>query len=250
MPWSRRAWLEVVVSTALNATLARAGAWVKGSPTPLETWAKRLKELNEALRRRELTVVAWQTEVARHNQSVAVGDLVRWLDVDALTKRFTYDSALAETADPLLAGQPAGHGWFVRLFGLRKSATILPHVHNHMVSAHLVLSGRFRARTYHRVADREAEVVLEPSIDRELGPGGIITMSDQRDNGHWLVALADRSLTFDVGVVGLPESWPYGLKANAFNMINIDPEHPADAHGRILAPVMSFEACAAKFAPK
>ena len=45
---------------------------------------------------------------------------------------------------------------------------IIPHVHNAMVSAHLVVAGSFRARTHDRVRDLDDAVVLRPSIDREL----------------------------------------------------------------------------------
>jgi hypothetical protein len=62
------------------------------------------------------------------------------------------------------------------------------------------------------------------------------------------VAEADHSLTFDVGVVDLPASFTYRLAADTNHMINVDPVQPPAADGTLVAPVMTFEACAAKFA--
>ena len=131
---------------------------------------------------------------------------------------------------------------------MRRDGAIIPHVHNHMVSAHLVLSGAFHARTHDRLRDLDDAVVLKPSIDRRIARGDVISMSDRRDNQHWLVALADRSLTFDVGVTGLAASWPYRLDANRYNMIFVDAGAKPQADGLVVAPVMSFGACAAKYA--
>jgi hypothetical protein len=57
------------------------------------------------------------------------------------------------------------------------------------------------------------EIVLRPSQDRITAPGDVITTSDQKDNQQWMVAQQDRSMTFDVGVVDLPASYRYAMKA-------------------------------------
>jgi hypothetical protein len=44
-------------------------------------------------------------------------------------------------------------------------------------------------------------------------PGDVITTSNQKDNQQWMVAQQDRSMTFDVGVVDLPASYRYAMKA-------------------------------------
>ena len=43
--------------------------------------------------------------------------------------------------------------WFIRFFGMRKGGAIIPHVHNNMVSSHLVIDGQFHARTFDRMVD-------------------------------------------------------------------------------------------------
>ena len=117
-----------------------------------------------------------------------------------------------------------------------------------MVSAHLVISGRFHVRTHDRLRDLDDAVVLRQTRDEALGVGGVLSMSDRRDNQHWMVALEDRAMTFDVGVLDLPASWDYGLPANRYSMIFVDPDRPPQRDGTIVAPVLSFEQAVAKFA--
>jgi hypothetical protein len=249
---SRRVMLQsIAATTMLLAALARTPSWARGAPAELDGWAHNLLDLNHGLERGDLSVVEWQDRVAALNAAVPVGDLVHYLDIDEIAGAFRYPTLLAEIAEPSLPAQvlPDGRGrrWFLRLFGMRRGGAIIPHVHNNMVSAHLVISGRFHARTHHRIADQDGAVLLRPSMDRTIAVGDIITMSDQRDNAHWLVAETDRSMTFDVGVVDLPASWTYGHKANAYQIF-IDPDRNPERNGVIVAPVMSFEDCSAKFA--
>ena len=76
----------------------------------------------------------------------------------------------------------------------------------------------------------------------------MITMSDQKDNQHWMVAPPDRSMTFDVGVVDLPASYRYAMKAEADNMIYVDADRRPEQEGLVIAPRLTFEQCAKKYA--
>jgi hypothetical protein len=241
----------VCAATILLGCLRRSRAWRGGQPEELDRWARAVVAANDRVSRGELDVVGWQREIARLHATIELPALIRYLDLERLTREFRYRSNLAETADPALPAGIAGPGprrWFVRVFGLRRGGAIIPHVHNAMVSAHLVVAGSFHARTHDRVRDLEDAVVLRPSIDRALAIGDLLTMSDRRDNQHWLVAREERSLTFDVGVVDVAPSWRYGLPANRFNMIFVDADRRPEADGTIVAPTMTFERCAAKYA--
>jgi len=249
-PGRRRGLTSAAAFAMLLATLRWTGAWAGGPPAALDQWARSLLELNRRLAAGRVDVTGWQDEVAVLNRSVPVPEIVGYLDIDRLVDRFHYSSFLADYADPLLPSHVTGARgpWFLRVFGMRRGGAIIPHVHNHMVSAHLVVSGSFRARTHDRVSDEAGAVLLRPSLDSSIVRGDVITMSDRRDNQHWLVALEDRSVTFDVGVVDLPASWRYGHAANRSNMIFVDAGRKPESDGLVVAPVMSFEACAAKYA--
>jgi hypothetical protein len=246
----RRELLATAAATLLISTLSGAQAWAGGRPRDMDQWARSLADLNREVLAGHVTVTQWQARVARLNTSVPLHDLTRYLDVPQVTRGFKYPSRLADHADPVLPAAIVGdrHHWFVRIFGMRKGGAVIPHVHNEMVSAHLVISGGFHARTFDRVKDLKDAVVLRPSINRALRPGEIITMSDVRDNAHWLDALSDGSMTFDVGVVNTPPARAYGLTANDYNMIFVDAGRRPERDGLVVAPVMSFDDCAKKYA--
>lgn len=155
-------------------------------------------------------------------------------------------------ADPILPreiiGEKGMKQWFVRVFGMRKAGSIIPHVHNNMVSSHLCISGSFHARTHDRIKDLNDAIVLKPTMNGKLKRGKIISMSDMRNNQHWLIAREDRSMTLDVGIVKIPQSWEYGQKANEYNMIYVDPTEKPQSNGTIIAPILTWEKAAKKFA--
>lgn len=239
-------------STALLFALSSARIWAGGRPSPLDRWARELAELNDRLARGAMPATEWQDAIERLDRSVAVSDLVAYLDIDRLVRAFRYPTRLADVADPVLPPHvlpPGGrHRWFVRVFGLRRHGAIIPHVHNRMASAHLVVSGEFHVRTHDRVRDLVDAVVLRPSIDRSFARGDVLSMSEARDNQHWLHALRDRSLTFDVGVVDVAPMRDFRLPANDNHMIFVDAGAEPQPDGLVVAPVMDFESCAARYA--
>jgi hypothetical protein len=251
---SRRTLLEIAAATLLIGALGKRSAWAGGRPAAIDAWAHELVGLKEDLRSGSVDVLGWQSRVERLNRAVPLDALVAYLDVDALTRAFRYASPLAEVADPVLPAEIVGAAgmrrWFVRVFGMRRGGAVIPHAHNNMVSAHLVISGSFHARTHDRVQDVADAVVLRPTRDGIIARGDVISMSDRRDNQHWLIAQEDRSMTFDVGVVGLPPSWAYGHRGNRYNMIYVDPTISPERDGTIVAPTLTWEEASAKFAAR
>ena len=45
---------------------------------------------------------------------------------------------------------------------MKKGGAIIPHVHNNMVSSHLVVDGQFHARTFDRMVDLPTKRVGRP----------------------------------------------------------------------------------------
>jgi hypothetical protein len=254
--FNRRAFIGSFALAAAFATVTRSGA-LASMPKSLDRWAQNLADLNRDLAAGRMTIVEWQDAIAHLNTGVDLAELRRYLDFDRLTKAMKFPSKLAETADPHLPQTINVDGidrpWFIRFFGMRKGGAIIPHVHNNMVSSHLVVDGQFHARTFDRMVDLPDEtrgdtVLLRPARNETMGPGGIVTMSDDRENSHWLIAEADRSFTFDVGLVDIAKDRAYTLPANKYNMIFVDPTGEEDGYGLITAPVITFEEAAAKFA--
>lgn len=240
-------------AAALNAILSSRA--LASPPADLNRWAQDVADINRALSTGQFTPLQWQHQIEVLNTGIALSAIARYLDFDRLTKAMTFPTNLAETKDPKFPATINVAGierpWFLRFFGMRKGGAIIPHVHNNMVSSHLVMAGSFHARTFDRVQDlaHENAVLLKPALDKTLEPGGMITMSDDKTNGHWLIAEQDRSFTFDIGLVNLSKTRTYAMKANDYNMIFVDPTAKPDTQGLIRAKTMTFEECQAKFAP-
>ena len=251
----RQAFSAFAASAALYAVW-RSDAIAGGAPRALDRWAQSIADLNRELAAGKIGLTEWQDGVVGLDAGVDLAQLRSYLDFDRLTAAMKFPGKLAETADPKLPVRINVAGierhWFVRFFGMKRGGAIIPHVHNNMVSAHLVVEGQFHARTFDRAADMADPtgdaVMLRPKYADTLKPGQAISMSDDRDNCHWLVAEADRSFTFDVGVLALSKSRLYTLPANEYSMIFVDPSGEEDGYGLVRAPVMSFAACSAKFA--
>jgi len=249
----RRDFLQAfTAAAALQAVLAARA--LAAAPAELDRWAQDIADLNRDLSKGAIGQVARQDGIVALDTGIDLPALARYLDFDRLTAAMEFPSRLAETVDPRFPATVNIAGierkWFLRFFGMRKGGTIIPHVHNNMVSSHLVMQGSFHARTFDRVSDdTEAKrVLLKPTRDGKLAAGELITMSDDRDNGHWLIANEDRAFTFDIGMVNLSKTREFALKANDYNMIFIDPTTKPDRKGLIAAPVISFDECSAKFA--
>lgn len=254
--FDRRDFLQCFAATAAFSALTRSRA-LAAAPQALDDWAQDLADLNRDLAAGRIGLTDWQDKIATLDAGVELKELKRYLNFDKLTAAMKFPSKLAETADPQLPERINVEGierhWFIRVFGMRKGGAVIPHVHNNMVSAHLVIDGQFHARTFDRRADMPDSVsgdsvLLRPARDEALGPGGVVTMSDDRENSHWLIAKADRSFTFDVGMVALSTTRSYGLAANEYSMIFVDPTGEEDGYGLIRAPVLTFEQAVAKFA--
>lgn len=250
---SRRQFFHGFAISAAAMAILRSNA-LASPPAALDSWAQDVADLNRDLSRGAIGLLQWQDGIEGLAKSIDLKGLARYLDFDQLTATMEFPTRLAETADPKFPSRINIAGierpWFIRFFGMRRDGAIIPHVHNNMVSSHLVMQGSFHARTFDRAGDnvKEGRVALRPRMDATLAAGGVISMSDDRDNGHWLVSNEDRSFTFDVGLVNISRTRAYDLKANKYNMIFVDPTGKPDSKGLIAAPILTFDECSARFA--
>ena len=121
-------------------------------------------------------------------------------------------------------------------FTFGPESVITPHGHQHMVSAHLVIEGRVRIRTFDRLGERDGALIIRPSLNRLCQAGEGAAMSPTADNVHWFAPRSATATTFDVIIDGLdPGQEDYKIQP-------VDPlggEHRAD--GTIIAPIIGFE---------
>jgi hypothetical protein len=227
---------------AAYALLAEAGAagTVTDGRLHARRWIDRQDDLARALAAGAISGGAWHDEV---------NALAREVDAEALVAevgRARLEAAKAfDPHDPAKRfvrfldddGRPQRLAYAAATFTFGPDSVITPHAHQHMASAHMVVEGRVRIRTFDRLAeDGGGGLILRPTRDEVAASGGAAAMTTAKDNVHWFTPVTAHAMTFDVIVDGLDKGQPdYVIQP-------VDPlggERLAD--GAIRAPILSFE---------
>jgi len=239
----RRDLLGAFTAYALLAEISSAQP-ARRTPSA-RAWLDRQEELARALASGTLGSEAWRREVEV---------LGREADVERLVAEALPSSAVrALPTDPTRRilrwrgpdGRPLQQRYAVALFRFDRGNVITPHGHRGMQSAHLVIEGSLRARTYDRLGETSGALVLRPAGDRRLEPGEVSSIGPARENVHWFVPLGDRAATFDVLVTGLQPGGPDDL------VQPVDPLGGTDlGDGTLRAPLLGFEESARRYATR
>ena len=252
---SRRDCHALATTGALYTLLAaafgtRAVAGPQRGAKPMQRWVRQLDATCRALRTGTIAPQTWQDEITALHRSVAMRDLLEFINFERLIEGLSYPDdrgAIRRVQLPRAPGLPSRLGFGAKLFAYKKATATPPHGHNGMVSAHLVLRGQFRVRTYHRVSATADHLILRPSRDVYSGAGTTITMSDERDNVHWFEATSPHAYTLDIPISGLYREKSYAAPANKYGMLYVDPRGPRTKTGHIRAPIIPFERAIAEF---
>jgi hypothetical protein len=170
-------------------------------------WLADLDALGRAAQSQKLPQLEWQSKVEELLGKVPLEDFLKYIDFEALEKKgmeFNGKGAKSLRIDfPKAEGVPASLVFGRQLFALKKGRSVVPHGHNNMATAFLILKGQMRGRHYQRHADEPKHLILSPTMDKEFGPGGVATISDVKDNVHWFEALSESAFIFNIHVVGV-----------------------------------------------
>ena len=112
----------------------------------------------------------------------------------------------------------------------------MPHGHNNMATAFLILKGDLRGRHYDRVRDEPEHMIIKPTIDRKFGPGECSTVSDYKDNVHWFQALTEPAFIFNLHVLDVNPSG-----AQATGRVYVDPQGESIAGGLTRARLIGYK---------
>lgn len=190
-------------------------------------------ELGRRVRRGEITPIEWQDAIGPTLRGCSPLELREALGIDALQRRVpAVRRGAAIVRLPIFDRLGGEEGAAMRAFFFEADHGDPPHCHFNQVTAHIVLSGRFRVRHFERVRDAPSAFVLRPSHDRVIEVGDVTSISDLRDNGHWHHALT-RGVLLDVEQGRLDPSIPIRRRQM------VDPSGPPLADGTIVAPWIS-----------
>jgi hypothetical protein len=172
-----------------------------------EHWLAELDKIGRDVKSDALKQVEWQKQVEALYSKVDLAEFLKMIDFETLKKKldsFNGKGAMSLGVNfPKIEGVPTKFVFGRQLFAMKKGRSIVPHGHDSMATAFLVVSGKCRGRHYDRLADEKDFMIIAPTIDQEFGPGGTSSVSDVKDNIHWFEALTDSAFVFNIHVNGL-----------------------------------------------
>jgi hypothetical protein len=202
-------------------------------------WLLDLEQLGQSVKGRKLKQTQWQTKVEELYAKVDLKEVLRLIDFDRLSKDVKFLDQGARSLGvklPEVEGLPRQLVFGRQIFALKKDRSVIPHGHNNMATAFLILQGDLRGRHYDRLEDEKDHFIIKPTIDRKFSPGECSTISDYKDNIHWFQALTDTAFIFNIHVMGVNDK-PLGSTGRLY----LNPNGEKLSEGRIRAPRISYE---------
>jgi len=202
--------LGSVLTLSLLETLFQCDA-IAGEARPATVkWLTDVNQLGWDLKDKKLSQVEWQKKVEELYKKADVADFLRLIDFDKLTKNLEFVDTGARSLTvkfPQIEGVTDKLAWGKQIFALKKGRSVVPHGHNNMATAFLILKGDFRGRHFDRIEDEDEHMIIKPTIDRKFTAGDCSTVSDYKDNVHWFQALEGPGFIFNIHVMGIdPEN--------------------------------------------
>jgi hypothetical protein len=195
-------------------------------------WLKDLNDLSQDVKGAKLKQTDWQAKVTELYDKVDLTDTLKFIDFEKLTAdiKLRDQGELSLRAKlPKVEGLPTDLVFGHQVFALGKDRSVVPHGHNNMATAFLILQGNFRGRHFDRLEDDGQHMIIRPTIDRAFAPGEYSTVSDYKDNVHWFTATSERAFIFNIHVMNVDPA----KKENG--RVYIDPNGEKLSEGRIRA---------------
>ena len=194
-------------------------------------WLKQLQELGQDVKAERLPQIEWQKKVEQLFDKVSVDEFLKFVNFEKLTKNLKYrerGERAIRFKFPEVENLPRRLVFGHQIFALRKEQSVVPHGHNNMATAFLILKGEFHGRHYDRLEDDKQFMIIKPTINDKFKVGQSSTISEHKDNVHWFRGLADHSFIFNIHVLNLHEGKLSGR-------VYIDPKGEKLAGGKIKA---------------
>jgi len=225
----RRKFLRItgcrLLTLALGSVLYQRGWTDDRGVEELDAWFTEYLRLGRALGAAEISQEVWQDGIDRLFCSQQPANLLKRINFDAISRQLMRDVSPERgelfqtiTLDGLSPGQSGtqepSRVVITKIAYVQKGRCIPPHGHSNMVSAFLHLSGEFHVRQFNKLADEVEALVVRPSTDFVGGAGVWSSISDKRNNVHWLTAKSDDCFLFTTKLIRLEKGKPHSGRIN------------------------------------
>jgi hypothetical protein len=222
--------LGSLLTFSLLDTLFRYNAFADEVKPIAAKWLADLNDLSRDVKDQKITQLQWQDSVEKLFGHVELPALLQFIDFENLTREIEYrdqGERSLQAVLPEVEGLPTELIFGHQIFALQKGRSVVPHGHDNMATAFLILKGDFHGRHYDRLEDDDEHMIIKPTIDRPFKTAEFSTVSDHRDNVHWFQATSDEGFIFNIHVMNVRE----GRSGRVY----IDPAGEQLAGGRIRA---------------
>lgn len=222
--------LSSLLTFSLLETLFRCDAFGDEVKPIAAKWLAELNTLSLDLKGEKLNQIAWQNHVEQLMSRVDLAELLKFIDFETLTRGIEFRDQGEKSLRAMLPeveGLPTELVFGHQVFALKKDRSVVPHGHDNMATAFLILKGDFLGRHYDRLDDEPQHMIIKPTIDRSFGAGEYSTVSDYKDNVHWFKATSEEGFIFNIHVLNVHE----GRSGRVY----VDPDGEKLSGGRIRA---------------
>lgn len=222
--------LGTLLTWSLLDTLFAQQAFSSDIAPVAAKWLAELNTMSADLKEKKLQPLQWQTSVERLFSQANLPEILKFIDFDKLTRNIKMQErgelSLKATL-PKVEGLPTELIFGHQVFALNKDRSVVPHGHDNMATAFLILQGDFHGRHYDRLEDDKEHMIIQPTIDRAFKAGDYSTVTDIKDNVHWFKAKSDGAFIFNIHVMS--------VKPGRTGRVYIDPNGEKLSGGRIRA---------------
>lgn len=223
--------LGSLLTFSLLETLYARDAFAQEIKPVTAQWLADLDQLGRDVKGEAIQQVEWQKKVEQLFKTVDLPELLKFVDFEKLTQDLEFKDRGERSLSPKfpsVEGLPTRLVFGHQIFALRKDRSVVPHGHDNMATAFLILQGTFQGRHFDRLEDEKEYLIIKPTIDREFKLGECSTVSDHKDNVHWFKATSDTAFIFNIHVQGIDEKRRSGR-------VYIDPQGEKLSDGRVRA---------------
>jgi len=231
--------LGSLLAFSLCETLARNDLFADEIKPVTVKWLADVNQLAADVKEQKLEQIQWQKKIEELYAKVDLPDLLRLIDFERLTAKVDF---LEKGARSLrfdfrdVPGVPGKFAFGRQIFALKKDRSVVPHGHNNMTTAFLILKGDLRGRHYDRLKDEKEHFIIKPTIDRTFKPGECSTISDYKDNIHWFQAQSETAFIYNIHVL---EVNPSGKQSSG--RVYLDPHGERLEGGLIRAKRVDYD---------
>eukprot|EP00913_Durusdinium_trenchii_P028347 g26575.t1 len=136
-----------------------------------QQWLTKVNELGRDVKNQKLRQVEWQKQTEELFKKVDLPELLKFIKFDELTKNAKFVDKGARSLRPKfpsVEGLPKEFVFGRQIFALKKGRSVIPHGHNNMATAFLVLKGDLNGKHYDRLEDQKDHLLIKPTIDRKF----------------------------------------------------------------------------------